>query len=74
MVDAVMGAKASAPGGPENPVVMRVVQDAINRPGRKKSRQTTRDRVNAKGVADHVPPYRHEPVGHEPREPDQKLG
>ena len=74
MVDAVVYPEASAPDGPANPVMMRMMQDAVDRKGREEPRQTTRDGVNMECVGYQVPARPNKTGRCEPREANQKLG
>jgi len=73
-VDAVVYPEASAPDSPTSPVMMRMMQDAVDRKGREEPRQTTRDGVNMEGIGDEVPARPNKAGRCEPREANQKLG
>ena len=74
MVDAVVYPEASAPDSPTSPVMMRMMQDAVDRKGREEPRQTTRDGVNMECIGDQVPACPNKAGRCEPREANQKLG
>ncbi len=73
MVDAVVYPEASAPDGPASPVMMRMVQHAVDRKGREEPRQAARDGVNMEPIGDQVPARPNKAGRYEPREADQKL-
>src|SRR5258708_16392431 len=73
MVDAVVYPEASAPDGPASPVMMRMVQHAVDRKGREEPRQAARDGVNMEPIGDQVPARPNKAGRYEPREPYQTL-
>ena len=74
MVDAVVYPEAFAPDSPAIPVMLRMMRDAVDRKGREKPRQTTRDGVNMECIGDQVPARLNKAGRCEPREANQKLG
>ncbi len=74
MMEAVMDPEASAPGRSQNPVVMSMMQDAVDRERGEKSGQPARETAHAQGIADEVPARPDEGGRGEPWQAYQKLG